>query len=210
METSFFALLSRMKYIARWGLMRNTRPENLAEHSQETALLAHALAVLRNRRFGGHADEGRAALLALYHDAAEIFTGDLPTPVKYYNDELKDAYKTVESSSLRRLLSRLPEDLRPAYAELLLPRPGDEELWRLVKAADKLSALIKCLEEEKAGNREFRSAAKAQEDALRAMHLPEADCFLREFLPPYRLTLDEQEGRALPGANRPQPEDAGA
>lgn len=193
MNSSFFAILSRMKYIARWGLMRNTRPENLMEHSFETAVLAHALAVVGNTRYDRRYDIGRAALLALYHDAPEIFTGDMPTPVKYGNAALRASYREAEQQALQRLLSRLPDDLRPAYAQLVGEEEKDAALLPLVKAADKLSALIKCIEEEKAGNTEFQKAAAAQLSFLKDMHLPEVDCFLAEFLPAYRLTLDEQE-----------------
>lgn len=195
-HSSFFAILNRMKYINRWGLMRNTTPESLSLHSFDTAVLAHALCELANARFGAHMDPGRAALLGLYHDAPEIFTGDLPTPVKYFSPDIRGAYRQVEDHSRRRLLEMLPADLRPRFAPLLTPRAADGEdahLLRLVKAADKLSALIKCIEEEKAGNREFQSAAAAQDAYLRAMHLPEVDCFLTEFLPAYRLPLDEQK-----------------
>ncbi len=191
----FFAMLARMKYIDRWGLMRNTRQENLSEHSLETAVLAHALAVLRNARFGGDVNPERAAALALFHDAPEIFTGDMPTPVKYHSPELREAYREVEQSAGSRLLSLLPEDLRPAYAPLLgAPAPEDAPLLPLVKAADKLSALIKCLEERRMGNGEFRSAEESTLRALQAMNLPEVDCFLREFLPSFHLTLDELGG----------------
>lgn len=193
MDTSFFAILSRMKYITRWGLMRNTRPENLMEHSFETAVLAHALAVIGNTRFGRTYDTGRAVLLALYHDASEIFTGDMPTPVKYFNPTLRASYREAEQQALGRLLACLPDDLRPAYAAVSVPAESRTSLLLLVKAADKLSALIKCIDEEKAGNTEFKNAAEAQLTFLREMHLPEVDCFLQEFLPPFRLTLDEQE-----------------
>lgn len=194
--SSFFAILSRMKYINRWGLMRNTTPESLSVHSYDTAVLAHGLCVLANTRFGAHLDPARAALLGLFHDAPEIFTGDLPTPVKYFSPGIRGAYRQVEDVSRRRLIDMLPADLRPPYAQLLDPRPAGEKdahLFRVVKAADKLSALIKCIEEEKAGNREFQSAAAAQETYLRGMGLPEVDCFLSEFLPAYRLPLDEQK-----------------
>lgn len=191
MEYPFYAMLSRMKYIERWSLMRNTREENICEHSHEVAVLAHALALLHNRRYGGHADPGRCALLALYHDAPEILTGDLPTPVKYDNPAIRDAYRQVESVAADRLLSMLPADLREDYAPLLRESEGTEEERRLVKAADKLSALIKCVEELKQGNREFARARAATEQAVRAMKLPAADCFLDEFLPAYELTLDE-------------------
>lgn len=193
MKSAFFAILSRMKYITRWGLMRNTRPENLMEHSFETAVLAHALVVLGNTRFGKQYDPGRTVLLALYHDASEIFTGDMPTPVKYFNHTLRASYREVEQEALHRLLACLPEDLRPAYTAVTATESEDADLHVLVKAADKLSALIKCMEEEKAGNTEFKKAADTQLAFLRDMHLPEVDCFLEEFLPSYRLTLDEQE-----------------
>lgn len=189
----FFALLSRMKYINRWGLMRNTRPENIAEHSLEVAVIAHALTEIRNTRFGGHLDPGRVALIALYHDSAEIFTGDLPTPVKYFNTDIRQAYRRVENQAVEQLLDSLPDDLKPAYTEYLAPGPEDAGLCALVKAADKLSALIKCVEEEKAGNSEFKKAAAAQIESLREMRLPEADVFFKEFLPSYRLTIDEQK-----------------
>ncbi len=195
MGWNFFAILSRMKYITRWALMRNTRQENICEHSQDVAVLAHGLAVLTNRRFGGRVDEGRCVLLALYHDAPEIFTGDLPTPVKYYNPAIRDAYRQVESVSANKLLSMLPDDLRQDYQGLLLPQEaetGYPEEYRLVKAADKLSALIKCVEELKQGNREFQQARRATEESIRQMHIPAADCFLEEFLPAFELTLDEQ------------------
>ena len=191
MSRNLYAVLSRMKYIDRWALMRNTREENLCEHSYETAVLAHALATLTNRRFGGRVDVGRCVLLALYHDASEILTGDMPTPVKYYNPAIRDAYKQVEAVAADKLLSMLPEDLQDEYRPLFGETADMEH--RLVKAADKLSALIKCVEEERMGNREFAKARQATFDAVRALGLPAADCFLDEFLPAYELTLDEQE-----------------
>lgn len=192
MGRNFYAVLSRMKYITRWALMRNTRQENICEHSYDVAVLAHALAVLTNRRFGGRVDEGRCVLLALYHDAPEILTGDMPTPVKYDNPAIRDAYKQVEAVSAGKLLSMLPEDLQEDYGPLFFAGDGWEQEKRLVKAADKLSALIKCVEELGQGNREFLSARRSTEQAIRAMELPAADCFLEEFLPAYELTLDEQ------------------
>lgn len=193
MKNSFFAMLSRMKLISRWGLMRNTVSENIAEHSFDTACIAHALAVIRNKRFGGHVDVGKVVTAALYHDASEIFTGDMPTPVKYFNAVIKKEYKEVEKASLSRLISYLPDDLKKEYESVMIPTPDDIELWRIVKAADKLSALIKCIEEEKAGNKEFKSAAAAQEKSLKMMGMPEVTCFMTDFLPAFSLTLDEQE-----------------
>lgn len=190
----FFAVLSRMKNIDRWGLMRNTRRENLCEHSFETAVIAHALAVLRNTRFGGHVNADRAAALALFHDSTEIFTGDLPTPVKYYNPKIREAYREVEEVAREKLLSFLPEDLKSTYAPLLgKPEETDRELLPLIHAADKLSALIKCVEEQRLGNREFSSAETALRKTVENMRLPEANCFLEEFFPSYSLTLDEQD-----------------
>ncbi len=191
MKNSFYAMLSRMKYIARWGLMRNTREENLAEHTLEVAQLAHALAEIGNRRLGRGYDPGRVALAALYHDCAEIITGDLPTPVKYYNSRIRESYRDIERGAEDTLLDLLPDDLRPAYEGLFGPGRDDPETERLVKAADKLSALLKCIEEEKAGNREFALARRSTEQALDELALPEAEIFRREFLEPYGLTLDE-------------------
>ena len=190
MSHSFFAYIARMRYIGRWGLMRNTDPENVQEHSHMVAVLAHALAVIRRDLFGGDLDPEHAAALALYHDAPEILTGDLPTPVKYYNPEIREAYREVEEVSARRLLSMLPEALRPAYAPLLLEDP-ESPYHALVKAADKLSAHIKCLEELKAGNTEFRQAAEQTRRALEDSGLPEVAYFLEHFLPGFSLTLDE-------------------
>ncbi len=189
----FFAMLSRMKYINRWGLMRNTRQENICEHSLETAVIAHALASIGNQRFGRAYDPNRAAMLALLHDASEIITGDMPTPVKYHSEEIRQAYADVEGMAVERLVSMLPEELRPSYRELLtMSAPGDQELKPLVKAADRISAVIKCVEERQSGNQDFREAEKSTRKALEDMALPEAEHFLQEFLPSYGLTLDEQ------------------
>ena len=179
----FFAYMARMRFIDRWALMRNSYTENIQEHSHQVAILAHALAVLRNEYFGGQVDAGAVAVAALYHDASEILTGDLPTPIKYYNPDIRDAYKQVEAIACRKLTGMLPQRLQDIYADLLTP--ADPE------AADKLSAHIKCLEEQKAGNDEFRAAAHQTRQALEEMHLPEVDLFLRDFLPSFRLTLDE-------------------
>ena len=179
----FFAYMARMRFIDRWALMRNSYTENIQEHSHQVAILAHALAVLRNEYFGA------VAVAALYHDASEILTGDMPTPIKYYNPDIRDAYKQVEAIACRKLTGMLPQRLQDIYAGLLTP--ADPEVEELVKAADKLSAHIKCLEEQKAGNDEFRAAAHQTRQALEKMHLPEVDLFLRDFLPSFRLTLDE-------------------
>lgn len=192
MAHSFFAMLSRMKYIHRWPLMRNTSTENISEHTQEVAVLAHALAVLTNTRFEGQVDANKCVLLALYHDVPEIITGDLPTPVKYHSQTLREAYKQVEDGAADRLLAMLPDDLQGIYYPLLHQESGTMEA-RLVKAADKLSALIKCTEELKLGNREFFKAHQSTEHSLREMHLPAVDLFLKEFMPAYGLTLDEQQ-----------------
>ncbi len=185
----FFAFISRMRYIARWGLMRNSVQENVQEHSHMVAVLSHALAVIRRDVFGGEIDPGLVAAAALYHDAAEIFTGDLPTPVKYHNPEIHAAYKDVESHAARRLLSMLPAELQSSYRPLL--RETDPQVTLLVKAADKLSAYVKCLEELKAGNTEFKSAAEQTYRALEEFHLPELQYFMEHFLPAFSLTLDE-------------------
>ncbi len=200
MSYGFFATVSRMKYINRWALMRSTREENLSEHSLEVAMIAHALCVIGNVRYGRALDADRAALIGLYHDAPEIITGDMPTPVKYCNPAIRDAYREVESAAEQHLLDKLPEDLRGAYEEILTKSEtlSDEEqyLYRLVKAADKLSALIKCIEEKDSGNQEFRSAEMSTRESLEKManELPEVRDFLRDFLPAYGRTLDELTG----------------
>lgn len=189
MSHSFFAYIFRMRYIARWALMRNTRTENVQEHSYETAVLAHALAVIGRDVFGKALDPDKTAVAALFHDAPEIITGDMPTPVKYHNPSLQNAYKQVESAAQDKLLSMLPPELAPAYAPLM--RESDPEVRRYVKAADKLSAYIKCVEEGKAGNAEFKKAAEQTLAALREMGMEELDWFMERFLPAFSLTLDE-------------------
>ena len=196
MNYNFFALISRMKYIERWALMRNTRPENLCEHSMEVAMIAHALCVIGNSRYGKNLDANKAALVGLYHDASEIITGDMPTPVKYFNSELKHAYKEVETIADNKLLDKLPEDLKSAYEDIFKYDKSDENEYymrRLVKAADKLSALIKCMAEINAGNTEFRTAKESTEKSIRSLYqeLPEVLDFVNEFLDPYGDTLDE-------------------
>ena len=185
----FFAYLSRMRFIQRWALMRNTAPENVQEHSHQVAVLAHALAVIRNEKFGGHADAGAVAVAALYHDASEILTGDMPTPIKYDNPAIRKAYKEVEAVAEEKLLHMLPEEFQPVYAPILTVT--DPETERLVKAADKLSAYIKCVEEWKAGNSEFRDAAAQTRAALEEYELPEVTYFLETFMPSFSLTLDQ-------------------
>ncbi len=189
MNSNFFSMLFRMKYIDRWALMRNSRKETLTEHTLEVAVLAHALATLGNARCGKSYDADRAAVLGLFHDAHEILTGDMPTPVKYQNFTIESAFKGVEEAANQTLLSMLPEDLRGVYEPLL--QEQDAELRPLVKAADKLSALIKCIEERKAGNMEFRIAEQSTQKALQKLALPEVEIFLEEFLPAFELTLDE-------------------
>ncbi len=195
MEYNFFAAISRMKYIDRWALMRNSREENLSEHSMEVAMIAHALCVIANRRFGRQLDAYKAAVVGIYHDASEIITGDMPTPVKYYSEDIRDAYKKVEAVAEYKLLNKLPSDMRDDYESVFFA--GDDEddryMRRLVKAADKLSALIKCIEEEKSGNAEFKTAKESTEKTLLKMkeELPEVAVFMDEFLPPYGKTLDE-------------------
>lgn len=187
----FYAMLSRMKYIERWALMRNSEKENISEHSIEVAIIAHALAVISNVRLGNHLNTERAALIGLFHDCTEIITGDMPTPIKYYNNEIKDAFKEVENVAAHQLLSMLPEDMRGYYESLLFKEEEEGFLWRLEKAADKISALIKCIEEKKAGNTEFDCAYDTLYESIRNMGLQEVDIFLEEFMPSYRKTLDE-------------------
>ena len=189
MSHNFFPMIARMRYINRWGLMRNTQPENIQEHSHMVAVLAHALAVIENEKFGGQVDPGTVAVAALYHDASEILTGDMPTPIKYDNPDIQSAYKAVEATAEQKLLSMLPEDLRGEFEEAVtIPDP---QVRALVKAADKLSAYLKCVEERKAGNAEFRSAEEQTYAALRDNPLPALDYFMDRFLPGFQLTLDE-------------------
>ena len=189
MGNHFFAYISRMRSVKRWALMRNTEEENISEHSHMVAVLAHALAVIRNRVYGGSVDADRVAVVALYHDATEILTGDMPTPIKYYNPEIKESYRKVERVAEGKLLSMLPDAIRADYVPLL--QNTDESLRVLVKAADKLAAYIKCVEELKAGNMEFKKAAEQTRAALDAMALPELDYFLANCMDSFAKTLDE-------------------
>lgn len=188
----FFAMHSRMKYINRWALMRNTSSENISEHSNDVACIAHALAVIKNIRYGGNLNPERAAFFGLYHDMPEIITGDMPTPVKYHSPSLREAFAEVEDMASKKLLSMLPEDMKQYYESAFFPEKQDKELWKIIKAADKISALIKCIEEEKAGNREFTKAFESTKKAITEMNMPECEDFLRDFLPSFYLSLDEQ------------------
>ena len=187
----FFAYLARMKFIQRWGLMRNVRQENIQEHSLQTAMIAHNLALIKNIKFGGQVDPLRVLLLAVYHEASEVITGDLATPIKYFNPEIKKAYKEIEKVANLRLLSMLPEELRSEYQPVLMPGKEDEEHWKIVKAADKISAYLKCIEELKAGNLEFSKAEKSIQNDLEKLDRPEVKYFMDKFLPSFYLTLDE-------------------
>lgn len=191
MNSNFFAMVNRMKLIDRWALMRNTSKENIAEHSHGVAVIAHALALIGNKEFGKNYDASRVALLGLYHDTTEVITGDMPTPVKYYNNDIKSVYKDIEHIAGERLLDMLPEEYKDEYLPLFEKQDCDKELWALVKAADKISALIKCIEEHRMGNREFDKALEAQERIINEIDLPEVKFFREHFLPAYYLTLDE-------------------
>jgi 5'-deoxynucleotidase len=182
-------MLSRMKNINRWGLMRNTRSENLSEHSLEVAFIAHCLALIGNKRFGKTVSPEKVAVAAMFHDTSEIITGDMPTPIKYYNPEIKEAYKKIEAVAEDRLISLLPEDLRDEFKEIYNPDP---EIKAYVKAADKISALIKCIEEIKMGNMEFKDAEISTRKIIDHMNSPEVDVFVKEFIDSFYLTLDKQ------------------
>ncbi len=189
MSHAFFACLSRLRLISRWSLMRNTQPENDAEHSLQVVMIAHGIAVMGRDRYGRDTDPEHVLSLAVYHDATEVMTGDLPTPVKYHSEELRDAYKRLESISAQRLLKLLPEEMRPAFSPYLRPEPGYDR--EVVRAADRISAYIKCLEELRAGNREFEYAAENIRESIDKIELPEVRDFLSEFLPAFDMTLDE-------------------
>ncbi len=190
-KNGFFAMMTRMRNIARWGLMRNSIQENLAEHSFDTAVVAHALALIGRERFGDTVDPGRVAAAALFHDAPEIVTGDLPTPVKYNNPEICSAYKSIEHAAADSLLRMLPPDLRPHYRMILRMEEDEPGTYRYIKAADKISAYIKCVQELRGGNDEFRRAAAQTREAIRRMDFPAAEAFLAEFGPAFSLSLDE-------------------
>lgn len=189
MSYPFFAYLSRLKLIRRWSLMRNTVPENDAEHSLQVAMIAHAIAVIARDRYGKQVNPEHVLSLAVYHDATEVMTGDLPTPVKYHNDELRGAYHRLEALSADRLLALLPDDLQPAFTPYMKQASGYEHT--LVKAADRISAYVKCMEEQRAGNREFDYAAENVRKSIASIDLPEVRDFLTDFLPAFDMTLDE-------------------
>ncbi len=188
---SFFALMARMKYIERWALMRNSMTENISEHSLEVAMIAHGLAIISNEKCDGNVNVERVALMGLYHDANEIITGDMPTPIKYHDENIKNAYKRIEDVASHTMIDKLPEYMRKYYEPVFFHQKGMEKEWQLVKAADKLSALIKCMEELRSGNKEFKTAKKMTKRTLKEMNLPEVEIFMEDFMPAYELTLDE-------------------
>ena len=187
----FFAYLSRMRLIRRWGLMRNSYDENIQEHSLQVVLVAHGLATIRNTFFDGTVDADRVAVLAAYHEAGEVFTGDLPTPIKYFNPEIKQAYVAIEDFAKGRLQRMLPQELQPSFQPLLFPQPAEQELWRIVKAADKICAYLKCVEELKTGNQEFAKAERTIRQELDHFELPEVRYFMEHFASSFGLALDE-------------------
>ncbi len=191
MNNHFFAMVNRMKFIDRWSLMNNSSKENIAEHSHSVAVIAHALAVIGNKKFGKTYNAERTALLAMYHDTTEVITGDMPTPVKYYNDDIKNVYKDIEHIAGERLLAMLPDEFREDYVPFFEKQESDKDLWVLVKAADKIDALIKCIEETRMGNKEFEKALITQQEKIDKINLPEVQYFKEHFLTSYYLTLDE-------------------
>ncbi len=188
--SKFFAFLNRMKYIKRWSLMRSVREENIMEHSLEVSIIAHALAIIKNKRFGGSVNIEKVVLLAQYHEVGEVITGDLPTPIKYFNPEIKSAYKDLELVASKKILDTLPEDIKNEYEQYVLPNEDSEE-YKIVKGADRLSAYLKCVEELKAGNSEFKKAKRTILSELKNLKREEIDYYLKEFAPAYELTLDE-------------------
>lgn len=191
LKNHFYAMLSRMKNIYRWGLMRNTKSENLSEHSLETAYVAHALAIIKNNCFGGNVNPEKAAVAAMFHDTSEIITGDMPTPVKYYNPQIKSVYKDIEKQAQQTLTDMLPDYMRTDISNIY--DDTDAEIKQIVKAADKISAYIKCVEELNMGNREFATAEKTIKKAIKEMNMPETDLFMKDFMPSFNLSLDEQK-----------------
>ncbi len=193
-QSHFYAMLSRMKYINRWGLMNNTKNENISEHSLQVAMIAHCLVLIHNKRYGGSINPERAALLAIFHDSTEIITGDMPTPIKYFNPEIKEAYQKIENTAANKLISMLPDDFKEDFEQIIkMNGSNDEEIKKYVKAADRFSALIKCIDEMRMGNDEFRKAKESIESSINNMNMPETEVFKKEFLPSFYLSLDEQD-----------------
>ena len=193
-QSHFYAMISRMKYINRWGLMNNTKYENLSEHSLQVAMIAHCLVLIHNKRFGGNLNPERASLLAVFHDATEIITGDMPTPIKYFNPEIKNAYREIENTASDKLISMLPKDFQEDFESILkMNTDEDKKLKKFVKMADRFSALIKCIDELRMGNDEFGKAQESIEKSISEAKMPEAEVFEKEFLPSFYLSLDEQE-----------------
>lgn len=193
-QSHFYAMLSRMKYINRWGLMNNTKNENISEHSLQVAIIAHCLVLIHNKRYGGSINPERAALLAIFHDSTEIITGDMPTPIKYFNPEIKKAYQKIENTAANKLISMLPDDFQEDFEQIIkMSGSNDGEIKKYVKAADKFSALIKCIDEMRMGNDEFRKAKESIESSIHKMNMPETEIFEKEFLPSFYLSLDEQD-----------------
>ncbi len=193
MSYNFYAFMDRMKYIKRWQLMRSVREENIMEHSQQVAMFAHALAVINNKIFGGNADAGKAVLYAVYHECGEVMTGDLPTPIKYFNNSIEGAYKNLEELACDKLLNTLPPELKEELSSSVKPDTASYE-YALMKAADRLAAYVKCLEELRCGNDEFAKAKKSIEDDLHKRNMPEVEYFFKNFIESFYLTLDELDG----------------
>lgn len=193
MPYNFYAFLDRMKYIKRWSLMRSVRDENIMEHSQQVAMLAHALAVISNKVYGGNVDAEKCVMYAVYHECPEVMTGDLPTPIKYFNNSIHGAYKDLEDKACDKLIDMLPDELKADITEYIKPDTACKE-YKLVKAADRLAAYIKCLEEHRCGNSEFEKAKKSIEEDLHSRKMPEVEYFFKHFISSFNLTLDELEG----------------
>ncbi|MDE7301203.1 MAG: 5'-deoxynucleotidase [Clostridia bacterium] len=193
MAYNFYAFLDRMKYIKRWSLMRSVRDENIMEHSQQVAMLAHALAVISNKVYGGNVDAEKCVMYAVYHECPEVMTGDLPTPIKYFNNSIHGAYKDLEDKACDKLIDMLPDELKADLTEYIKPDTSCKE-YKIVKAADRLAAYIKCLEEHRCGNSEFEKAKKSIEEDLHSRNMPEVEYFFKNFISSFNLTLDELEG----------------
>ncbi|MGI6160878.1 MAG: 5'-deoxynucleotidase [Christensenellales bacterium] len=187
----FFAYMSRMKYISRWGLMRNTMSENIQEHSLQAAMIAHSLAIIKNRVFGGNVNADRIAAMALYHEVGEVITGDLATPIKYFNPEIKAAYKAIEKIAEKKIFEMLPDEIKEDMRPFLVSPEQDKESWSIIKAADRICAYLKCLEELKAGNGEFEKARASILESIIALHMPEVEWWLDKFSDSFSLSLDE-------------------